>query len=472
MQMIKNSFLANVITATSGKLTLTLLQFFSTMILARLLVPEDFGILAMCTIFTSISTLLVDSGMGGSIIYHKDTTSDDYNTVFWANFTIASILYLILFILSEFIADFYQEQRLSLIIKTIGLSIIIHSICIIQSTLLTKQLNFKRQNFILVLSSFINSIIAIGLAFSGAGVWSLVSQAVFIKVIEASLYIYFGSYKPKFTFSTELLKKHWNFGAKLLGASLLKVGYQNIYVQLIGKTLHLKDAGFFNQANRLNDVPQNIISYPFERVVFPMLANTSNLSKKINHISRIFAITIVPLLLLGSLISKDIVPLMLGKNWTESGWILSYLLLGSVGSSLEALYRSFIKSTGKTSILLKYEIFKRIVNVAIVLLGLFWGINGILIAFIVNGWIGFLFNLVALNTAYKFDIKKNALNLFYSLMFSILPFIIFYLFLEISTGSSIANIAIISLIYLSTYIVLLLIFHRNIILGLYKLLKK
>lgn len=447
-----------------GKLIVTIVQFATTIVLAYLLDPTDFGIVAMCTIFINISTMLVDSGMAGSIIYYKETTDIDYHTVFWFNLGISIILYLSLCLFSKYIAIFYNVPILESIVKVSGLTIVIYSLCLIQIALLTKALLFKIQTKIMIISSILSSVLSISVALLGWGVWALVLQQLLFNVIQAVLYIYYGGYHPHFHFSFICLKKHWIFGSNLLFSSLLKLIYDNMYVQTIGKVVTIKDAGYYNQAKRFNDAPMNILSYPLERVLFPTLAHCSNFDERCSKYLYYISYIIIPILLMGAILAPHLILLILGIKWVNTGWMLSFMLIGTSGAILENTNRNFIKSTGQTKVLLKTDTIKRIINIGILMVSIFWGIEGILVAFIVNGYLGWLFNNVALKKIRNvrwFSLLKSPIQaILYSACSAGFTLIFeFYVDLHIL----ILKIIFLSSVYLVTYIALLFIFQRNVV---------
>lgn len=399
--MAKNSLLKNTLIVGGSRMCTILITFATTIVLARLLTPSDFGTVAMCSIFLSIAQVLVESGLGGSIIYYKDTSEDDYHTVFWFNMVISVVLYIVLLLCSGIIADFYGVPILASIIKLCGLSIVVHSTCLIQSSLLSKNLQFKTQTRILITSSILTAITVITMAYvfnqKNMGIWALASQHLMLYFYQSILFIVKGHYRPKFVFKFNLLKKHWEFGSRLMGTSILHMIYQNMYVQLIGKVVEIGDAGYYNQAKKLNDVPMHVIQYPLERVLFPTLTHSTDFNGCTKVILNAFAFVLIPILFLGSVLAPYLVTIILGSKWGASGWMLSIMFIGTIGASLENLNRSFIKATGQTGVLLKTDFVKRLVCIGIVILCLKWGIKGVLCAFVFNGFLGWMFNCLALN---------------------------------------------------------------------------
>lgn len=392
LSMKKNGLFTGVMIVSAGKFILMAVNFLTTIVLARLLMPRDFGIVAMCSIFLNISDVLIDSGMAGSLVYQKDIREIDKNTLFWFNIFVSIVLYAILFFSAPLIASFYNTPILESIIKVIALSIVIHSCCFVQNALLMRDLKYKEQMLIVVISTIVSVIVAIIMAYMGFGVWALIFQMLSSNVMQVVLSFAIVRFIPQREFSLEVLKKHWNFGSKLLGSSLLNIVYTNMYVQIIGKTVDVHVAGFYQQARKLNDFPRNLIQYPMDRVFFPYLAKSSNIKSDCASVFKKSVLFIVPVLVCLSLEAENFVKIVLGEKWIESSWMLSMMFLGTIGVSLEGANRSFIKATGHTGAILKNDVLKRVINIVILLFSLFWMVKGILVAFIINGFLGWIMN--------------------------------------------------------------------------------
>lgn len=465
----KNKLFSNVLITLSGKFGTMAIQLITTIVLARFLSPKDFGIVAMCSIFLSISEMLIDSGMGGSIIYYADVKEKELHSVFWTNFFISVLIYLLLFIISGFVARFYGVPELKNIIKVIGLSIVFHSLCLIHSVLMSKELLFKLQNKIVIFGAVLSSIAVVTLALLGFGLWALVAQPILLKVFQVFFYFFYGSYRPKFQFSLVLLKRHWDFGSKLLASSMLKLIYDNIYIQVIGKVINIRDAGFYSQAKRFNDIPTKFIAFPLERVIFPDLVKSKDMLSKMKQILNYFSLFVVPLLFLGALVSDDLILILLGDKWIDSGWMLSFLFIGGIGAAIEGLLRSFIKASGSISVLLKYDIYKRIVNVLILIFGMYWGLKGILIAFIINGIVGWLANSIALSSVVDFTFKEQVLKVLSIVAISIIPYLIIVFGIhEISINNNFFSLIVKIIVYLIILFPLVYMFQKELVLKILK----
>lgn len=376
----------------SEKFTLIALQFISNIILARLLSPNDYGVISMVAIFISLSSLLVDSGFGGSLIYKKNISRADYDTVFWFNILVSVILYAILWFISDYVADFYETPIVAKIIKVMGIIIIFNSLGLIQYSKLNKELKFKYLAISSIASYIISIITSVVLALYGFGVWALVAQQVFNSVVLTVMYICYNRYIPSCNISLKILGEHWNWGKGLFGSSIIKVIYDNIYLQITGKYFSLFNAGLYNQANKIKEVPSQLFCKTFETTIFPILSKEEDncFNVKIRTISKLFSYISILLLFSLSISSYPIVKLLLGNKWIDAYWILSVLSIGSIFYILESINRSALKAKGKTTIIFNIELVKRIINLIIMVCAiLLFGFKGLVYSFTINclwGW--------------------------------------------------------------------------------------
>jgi teichuronic acid exporter len=460
----KSKLFSNILVTLSGKFSTMAIQLITTIALARFLTPKDFGIVAMCSIFLSISEMLIDSGMGGSIIFFDDVEEEELHTVFWTNIFVSVLIYILLFLISGSVASFYGVPILKDIIRVIGLSVVLYSFCLIHSVLMTKELLFKLQSKILVYSAILSSIVVVALALFKFGLWALVAQPILLKIFQVFFYYFYGSYRPRFQFSLSLLKRHWDFGSRLLASSMLKLIYDNIYVQVIGKVINLTYAGYYAQAKRFNDIPTQLIAFPLERVIFPDLVRSKDMLTKMKSISSFFILFIVPILFLGALVSDDLILILLGKKWLNSGWILSFLFLGGIGASIEALTRNFIKASGKINLLLKFDIYKRIINLIILAFGMYWALKGILVAFIINGIVGWLVNSYALSLVFNYSFKSQVVKVSITVCLSIVPYILVLVFFgNLGITNNFLSIICKALFYMVIFLPLVFLFQKELV---------
>lgn len=454
--MAQNNLKKPLLIVGSEKILITLIQFFGNVILARLLSPEDYGIIAMVAIFIAISSLFIESGFGGSLIYYKDVGEKDYSTVFWFNFLMGIVIYLLLFSTSGLIANFYNVPRLSIVIKVIGLVLVFNSFGLIQYTILYKQLQFKVLAITSVTSTFLAFLVSICLGLYGLGLWALVANQVLYSVFQTITLCVRNKFIPRSFISIALLKKHWKYGSGMAFSSLVKTVYENIYLQIIGKFFTITSAGYFNQANKIKEIPVQLCSRTFDTSLFPIMTKCESkdeIKALLIKTSSFFSFSITPLLFLMAITSKLVVVILLGDKWFESCDFLSLLAIGSIFVILESINRSVFKAIGLTKLFFKVELIKRIVNIGIILLFIYlFKIYGLAYSFILNSFIGWLVNSYALYYYSKISFKEQfGDSMKYFIACLILYSSIRIMFFEI-LETSYLGIIIIGVVYMAIYL--------------------
>ena len=249
------------------------IQFGVQIILARLLLPEHFGIIGMILVLISVSNAIVDSGFSQALIRDQHTTQEDYSTVFYFNFFISVGIYVILFSTANLISVFFEEPQLTAIIRVISLVLIINSLAIIQKAMLVKKVDFKTLTKISVIAVIISGSLTIFLAMSGFGVWSLVINMIALQSIQTGLLWYFNKWIPSLTFKVQSFKKYYSFGYKLLLSGLIDTLFYYSYFVIIGKMHLTNQLGYYTNAVKIKDLASFAIVSTVQRVTYPVLSS-------------------------------------------------------------------------------------------------------------------------------------------------------------------------------------------------------
>lgn len=430
------------------KFSMIFFQFITAIILARLLMPSDFGTVAMLAIFISLSSTLVDSGFGGSLVYHKDVEEKDYSTVFWLNLSISLCLYVLMFISAEQISVFYNTPILAKLIKVLGLSVVFSSIGLVQYSILYKNLEFKKIAIISIVSYIISAITAIYLAYIGMGVWALIAQQVLGPFLKTSSFVFINRFIPKLYFSRDIVIKHWHFGGGLFFSAILKIVYDNMYVQLIGKYCSITNAGYYNQAKRLKDIPQELFSRTFETSLFPILSKITDdgiFVQHIRRITRVFSFVCSALFFIISILSDEIVVLLLGEKWLPSSWILKFISIGAIFYIFESINRSALKAKGLSMLIFKIDLVKKSVFILLMIfLVIYFELKGMVIAFIINSFAGWCIN--------SYFLSRHISYTFFNQLMDVLKYVL--LGVVVFTGFSISrNNFLIDNYYLAVFVI-------------------
>ena len=248
------------------------IQFIIGLILARLLLPEDYGLIGMILVFISFAQVFIEGGFPTALVRKMDVSKEDYSTVFWFNLIIALFSYILLYFSSPFIAAFFNEPKLVLLTRIVGLNIIVNSFGIIQKTILAKSLNFKSQATINLSSILISGLVGVYFAYNDYGVWALVIQNLSRNLLMSIGYWFNSTWRPLIIFSKESFKALFSFGSKILISSLINAISENLYSIIIGKLYNAKNLGYYTRANQFQKLPVSSIYGAISAVSFPVLS--------------------------------------------------------------------------------------------------------------------------------------------------------------------------------------------------------
>ena len=257
------------------------ISFIVSILLARLLTPSEFGLVAMILVFISISETILDSGLSQSLIRTVDPDTSDYSTVFYFNLVVSLLLYGILYLSAPFISMFYEQPALTELLRVLGLILIVKAFSIVQLTKLTKEMNFKLQTIISLPALLSSALVAVIMAFNGFGVWSLVAYRLIREILNSSLLWIYSKWKPKLLFSILKFKYHFKFGVNLLFSGILNGVFNNLYALIIGKYFSAAQLGYFNRANNLKQLPVQNLGNILNKVTYPIFSKINNNDQKL-----------------------------------------------------------------------------------------------------------------------------------------------------------------------------------------------
>ena len=407
------------------------LSFISIIVLSRILVPQDFGLIGAIAIFISISQMVVESGLGASLVKKENPTNIDFSTIFIFNLSISIVLYIILFLVSPLIASYYDKPILSDLIRVLSLSIIFNAFTLTQRVHLIRDLNFKKQSLISISSLLMSIIISISLAFIGMGVWALVFQQLSYSFIYAVLVFFTVKYYPCFSFSMPSFKKLYSFGSKIFGASLIRITYNDIFSMIIAKKFNIGITGLYYQSKKLVDFPVNFLRALTDGATFPILAKIQNseefkdMCRKLNR--GIFVIA-APLLLSLSFFCEPYILIVLGDKWVEAIPFLKILSLSAIPLALESISHNIIKATGHAGYILKTEIIKKTIGFLLLFLAIQYSIEHILWSIVICNMLACLINILIVGKITFYTYKSQFKDIFIPIILSLIAFSVVYLF--------------------------------------------
>lgn len=359
-------------------------QFLFGIILARLLSPDDYGIIAMPLVFLAIAQCIIDSGFSTALIRKPELTEDDLSTAFYFNIGIGILCYAVLFFSSPLIADFYHTPILSSLLKVTALAVLFNPLCAVQQAILTRKIDFKTQAIVSLSGAVVSGIVGLYMAYNGFGVWSLVFQQVGGYVMRTILLWVLGKWKPKRKWSWESFHYLWGFGSKLLGSALLDTIYNNIYPIVIGKYFSTNDLGNYTRAQQFATLPSSNVTGVLQRVTFPVLSSIQNederLAKNYRKILKLSAFLIFPLMLMLSAIADPLVRVLLTDKWEGCIILLQIICFSMMWYPIHAINLNLLTVKGRSDLFFRLEIFKKVVGVIIMCItipnGILWMVSG------------------------------------------------------------------------------------------------
>lgn len=372
------------------------ISFIVSLVLARLLTPEDYGLIGLIAIFTAISTTIINGGFTSALIRKKDVTLDDYNTVFITNLIVSIFLYLLLFFAAPSIASFFERNELINLVRVQSLGLIIGACAIVQKADLTKKIDFKTQTNITIVSSISSGLIGIALAYLDFGVWALVAYNLSFQTISTLLLWIFNKWLPNFVFSKKSFRELFGYSWKLLVSGLLDSTWKEIYQLVIGKFYQPVTLGHFTRANQFAALFSSNLTNIVQRVSFPALSSIQDDSTKLKSayvrvIRLTMLVTFVTMFGLAA-ISRPMIVVLIGEKWMPCVPILQILCFQMVLYPLHAINLNMLQVKGRSDLFLKLEIYKKIVSIIPLFLGVFVGIYYMLWSSVLTGFISYYLN--------------------------------------------------------------------------------
>jgi teichuronic acid exporter len=395
-QSLKDKTVSGLIWSFSDTVAAHGVQFIFGIILARLLFPEDFGLIGMIAIVTAVSQSLIYSGLGTALIQKKEATQADYSTVFLYNLGASILLYIILYYSAGAVALFFNRPELIGIFRVISLGIIVNAFGIVQRTILTKRVDFKSQTKITILSAVISGTIAILLAYRGWGVWSLVVKMLLLNFLQTTLLWFFVRWYPSLLFSIESFRHLFGFGSKLLVSGLIDTIFRHVFHIIIGRFFSAASLGYYTRANQFSELASTNITGVIQRVTYPVLASIQDDPERLKRgYKKTLQATVFitfPLMLGMVAIAEPMVLLLIGDRWQQSIPYLQLLCFAGMLYPLHALNLNMILVKGRSDLFLKLEIVKKVMLIPLIVIAIQWGVIGLIGAQIAGSYIAYFIN--------------------------------------------------------------------------------
>ena len=377
-QSLKDKTIKGTAWSAIDNVTQYIVTFVVSIVLARILSPDDYGLLGIIGIFTAVCNAIINSGFTTAIMRKKDPTDDDYNTAFIINMALSLLLYIIVFICSPFIAHFFSREELVALTRVASLAMIIGALALVQQTRLTKRIDFKTQTKITFYSSIISGAIGVAMAFLGFGVWALVAQGLIAQLIRTVLLWYFNHWTPSLRFSKQSAHYLFGFGWKLMISNILDSLWTQLYQVIVGKYYSPATLGQYTRAKHFSQLFSSNLTSVIQRVTFPVLSNIQDDKERmVNGYRKIIKttmfMTFTLMFALGA-VSEPLLYCLIGEKWHEAATFLPLICFVGASYPLHALNLSMISLQGRSDLFLALEIAKKVIGLAPLFVGAFVGI--------------------------------------------------------------------------------------------------
>lgn len=407
---MRNSFVATI-WSILDRVWAQIVSFLIGIVLARLLTPEDYGLVGLSMVFIAFSNVFIDAGFSNALIRKIDRTDTDYSTAFYFNIVMGGVMYLILFLAAPWIADYFNDSQLILVTRIVSLTILFNSLYIVQNAILTAGFKMRQQAIINISAQIPSGLLAIFLAYNGAGVYALAVQTVLASFLRALFYWIVAKWRPSLKFSKSSMKYLWGFGSKLIGANMLGTVFNEIYTVLIGKFVGKRDLGFYSNGRTLSVQPENICNGVVQKVAVPLLAQYQKspivLREKYRELTKL--ITCVMTLISGILIvcAHPLILLIWGEKWRGTIPVFQLLILANVVSYVSYLSLVLLQIVNHTEYTLKLEFVKKPVFIVIIFIALKYGLYGLLWGQIVISLLATIVNVSAPKKYISYSYKEQ-----------------------------------------------------------------
>lgn len=435
-------------------------QFLVMLVMARLLSPNDYGVVGLLVVFVSIAQAFVDGGFSQALIRKKDRTEIDNSTVFYFNIVVSVVIYLIFYLFAPYVSVFYNMPTLTPFMRVICLSIIINAFGVVQRALFNANIDFKAQAKASLIAIVISGAIGISLALRGFGPWALVWQQLSNLIVNTLFLWIYSEWRPLLAYSWKSFNELFSFGSKLLATSLLNAIYNNIQTIVIGKLYSAKSLGLYSRAAHFADLPSQQFTSVFMRVTFPVLCKVQDdlerLTSVYRRMLRVSAYIVFPLLIGMAAVAHPMIRVLIGEQWLECAYMLQIICFAEMWYPIHAINLDILQVSGRSDLFLKIEIYKKIVSLALLAISAPFGIIAMCYSNLLSSLICLYINTYYSSKILGISLLSQLKDLFPTIslamvMFVIVQVVIFFIsnvFAQLIVGIIVGVVVYVSLSYI------------------------
>ncbi len=401
-----------------------IIQFIVSIVLARLLTPEDYGLIGLITVFISVALVFAKSGLGQALVQKKDADDRDFSTVFYFSIVFSIIIYVILCLGAPLIAGFYDTPELTNVVRVLGITVVIGTVNSVQQAYVQKTMQFKRFFLSTLVGTLVSAVIGIAMAYGGFGVWALVAQQISNQLINTIVLWFTVKWRPKRHFSFESMKALFSFGWKLLCTGLIDTIYNNLYSLIIGKYYSATEVGHYNRGKQFPMLIIQNINSAIDSVMYPVLAEAQDEKEKVKSITRRSIVTstffIFPAMAGLAAIAEPLTVLLLTEKWLPAVPFIQFCCFIYALWPIHTANLQAIKALGRSDIFLTLEIIKKAVGVTALIITLPYGLIVMMVArcisVVISSFINAYPNKKLLGYSYWEQVKDMAPSLIISVI--------------------------------------------------------
>ena len=402
---------SGVLWAAAERFGVQLIQFGVLVVLARLLTPEDFGLVGMLAVVFAVSSVLVNGGFTEALIREREISEEDKATAFWLNLGAAVVLYGLIWISAPAVAGFFERPELVGLTRFMAVNLLFLALTLVQQAELTHGLAFRKLGLVSVSAAALTGVVAVSLAYAGFGVWALAVNYVLMAMWTSAILWLVHPWRPKFWVRRESLSRLFGFGWKLTASGLLDQIYENIYRVVIGKFFSAATLGFYTQAQTFQRAASQSIVGIFQKVTYPLLARSSDdparLKRGYRKVIQVSCYVIFPAVVGMGLTARPLVLTMLGEKWLEAVPFLQVLCVSGALYHLHSINLNILKVVGRSDLFLRLEMIKKINTTVAIVVGLQFGIWGLLIGQVISSYVALFINMYFTRSFIDYGIREQ-----------------------------------------------------------------
>lgn len=421
---LKQSVFSGLIWTFGERIIAQGISFILSIILARLLLPEEYGIIAIVLVFINLANVFVSNGFGEALVQKKNADNTDFSTAFYCSLAVAVVLYVALFLAAPLIAKIYRYNDLILVLRVLSLKIIISSVSTIQHAYVSRKMIFKRFFFSTIGGTLVSAVVGIGMAYAGLGVWALVAQYLVNTVIDTVILFITIPWRPSLSFSTQAAKRIVSYGWKITASALINTGYSELRNLVIGGFYTTTDLAFYNRGNQFPSLVITNIDTAIGKVVFPAMAQSNDDKIRLKAVSRRALKTtsylIFPLLIGLMVIAHPLVMILLTEKWEPCIFFLQVGCIYFMCQPIQTTNWQIIKAVGRSDLCFKLEVLKKAIGISMLIVSIAFGVKAIAVMSAIFGVISMIINMVPNGKLINYTVKEQMLDFLPALTISIL----------------------------------------------------